>query len=64
VRTAQQSQTRSLSLAQFSTCRWAVQNWSVFVTSLFLERLMAALKGKAVMKIGTQYGKLIAEARS
>jgi len=41
-----------------------VQNWSVFVTSLFLERLMAALKGKAVMKIGTQYGKLIAEARS
>jgi len=35
VRTARQSQTRSLSLAEFWTCRWAVQNWSVFVTSSF-----------------------------
>jgi len=33
VTTAQQLQTRSLSLAQFWTCRWAVQNCSVFVTS-------------------------------
>jgi len=37
VTTAQQSQTRSLSLAQFWACRWAVQNWSVcFIQVHFL----------------------------
>jgi len=36
VRTAQQSLTRSLSLARFWTCRWAVQKWYVFVTCSFL----------------------------
>jgi len=52
VRTAQQSQTRSLSLAQFWTCCRAVQNWSVFVIISFFQSLVAALKGKAVVKIG------------
>jgi len=51
VRTAHQSQTRSLSVAQFWNCRWVVQNWSAFVTSSFFG---AALKGKAVVKIGRQ----------
>jgi len=36
VRTAQQSQTRSLSLAQFRTCRWTMQNWSDLVKFIFL----------------------------
>ena len=36
VKTAQQSQTRCLSLVQFWTCLWAVQDWPVFVTSSFL----------------------------
>ena len=57
VRTAQKNKrvARSVSLAQFWTCRWAVQHWSVFVTSSFLmpggsfER-----KSSGEMKIGMQ----------
>jgi len=36
LRTAQHSQTQYLALAQFWTCRWAVQNWFVFVKIHFL----------------------------
>jgi len=37
-----------LSLAQFSTCCWAVQNWSVLL-QVYFEWLMSALK------LGMQY---------
>jgi len=53
------SKAQSLSLALFSTYRWAVQNWSAFVTRC----LMVVLKGKSVVKIGMQYGKLITDER-
>jgi len=52
---------RLLSLAQFSTCCWVVQNMSVLL-QVYFEYLMVALKGRAVLKIGMQYGKLITDA--
>jgi len=39
----------SLSFAQFSTCSWAMQIWSVSL-QVYFECLMAALKGMAVLK--------------
>ena len=47
MRTAQQSQAQSLSLTQFWTCRWAVQNWSVFVTSSFFKFFDCSFEGKS-----------------
>jgi len=54
VRTAQQSQTRSLSLAQFWICCWAVQNWSVFVKVHFLMLGDSFERKSSVMKIARQ----------
>jgi len=47
MRTAQQSQTRSLSLALFWTCRWAVQNWSVSVTRSFFNACGGSFERKS-----------------
>ena len=57
VRTAQQSQTRSLSPAQFWTCRWLCKIGLILLQVHFLmlgNWLVSALKGKAVVKIGRQ----------
>ena len=54
-----QTQTQPLSLAQLSTCRWAVQNWSAFATSSFLmldgslERKSSSENRNAIRKIYT-----------
>jgi len=58
MRTAQQSQTRSHSLAQFWTCRWAVQNWSAFVT-----RWQPGKEKQWWRQECNKYGKLIPDAR-
>ena len=51
-------------LSQFSTCRWTVRKWSVFLQVIFLmpdNRLGRKRKGSS--KIEMQYGKLVIDSR-
>ena len=47
----------------FSTCRWAVHNWSVFLQGYFFNAWWRPWKEKAAVKIGMQYGKLATDSR-
>jgi len=69
VRTAQPSRLHKRSRVrsiQFSRCCCAVWKWSVFLQVYFLmpvDRLERKGKGKAAVKIGMQYGKLVTDSR-
>jgi len=65
VRTAQPSQKQSRSLNTVLDMLLCCMKMVCFLISLFLECLMTALKGtgKAAVKIGMQYEKLITDSR-
>jgi len=65
VRTAQPSQTQSRSLNTVLDLLLCCMKMVCFFTSLFIQCPIAALKGKgkAAVKMGMQYGKLITDSR-